>query len=306
MARCFVTRTLPGDALDRLSDAGHEVEVWPGDVPPTPRELRARADGAEGLISTVSDRVDAGLLDHATDLRVVANYAIGTDNVDLAAAAAHGVAVGVTPDVLTDATADLTLALILAAARHLPAAERSVRDGAWSAWEPRGFLGLELRGATLAVVGVGRIGRAVAQRAEAFGMRTLLVHRRDPLHPVLARADVVTLHTPLTPETRGMIDAAALRRMKRTALLVNTARGAMVDTDALTAALHDGTIGGAALDVTDPEPLPADHPLLGAPNLCVVPHIGSATHTARERMADLAVDNLLAGLAGQPLPHPAP
>jgi lactate dehydrogenase-like 2-hydroxyacid dehydrogenase len=304
MPRCLVTRTLPGTAIARL-EAEHEVEVWRGELPPTPEQLRARAADAEGLLCLLTDRVDEALLDAAPGLRVVANYAVGADNVDLDAARRHGVAVGVTPDVLTDATADLALALILAAARRLPEAAASVRAGAWRTWEPQGFLGLELRDATLAVVGPGRIGRAVAERAEAFGMRTLLVGRRDDLHGALGQADVVSLHAPLTPQTRGCIDAGALRCMKPTAILVNTARGALVDTQALLAALADGTIAAAALDVTDPEPLPADHPLLQAPNALVVPHIGSATHAARERMAGLAVDTLLAGLAGRPLPHPA-
>jgi glyoxylate reductase len=305
VARCFVTRTLPGAALDRLR-ARYDVDVWEHPLPPPPDALIHRTATADGLLCLLTDRVDDALLDQTPRLKVIANYAVGADNIDLAAAAAHGVPVGVTPDVLTDATADLTLALILAAARHLPAAEREVREGAWRTWEPHAFLGLELRGATLAVVGPGRIGRAVAERAEAFGMRTLLVGRRDDLQGALRRADVVTLHTPLTPATRGLIDAAALRLVKPTAILVNTARGALVDTQALTDALHAGTLAGAALDVTDPEPLPPDHPLLGAPNVLVVPHIGSATRAARERMADLAVDNLLAGLAGEPLPHPAP
>ena len=304
MARCLVTRTLPGAALDRLR-AEHDVDVWTDPLPPEPDVLRERARDAEGLLCLLTDRVDDALFDAAPKLKVVANYAVGADNIDLEAAQKHAVAVGITPDALTDATADLTLALILAAARHLPLAERTVREGTWATWEPRGFLGLELRDATLAIVGPGRIGRAVQERAEAFGMQTLLVGRRDDLHGALGRADVVSLHAPLTPETRSCIDAGALASMKPTAILVNTARGALVDTEALTAALADGTIAAAALDVTDPEPLPADHPLLQAPNVLVVPHIGSATHAARERMAELAVDNLLAGLAGQPLPHPA-
>jgi glyoxylate reductase len=212
----------------------------------------------------------------------------------------------VTPDVLTEATADLAFALILAAARRLPEAERAVRDGAWRTWEPAGWLGLELHGATLAVIGAGRIGRAVARRAEGFGMRVIAVRSGDPLAPALQQADVISLHTPLTPATHRLIDAGALARMKPGAILVNTARGGIVDQDALLAALRDGRIGAAALDVTDPEPLPPDHPLLAAPNVLVVPHIGSATHATRERMAAMAVENIEAGLEGRPLPHPAP
>jgi lactate dehydrogenase-like 2-hydroxyacid dehydrogenase len=213
--------------------------------------------------------------------------------------------VGNTPDVLTDATADLAFALILAAARRLPAGIAAVRAGEWLTWEPDWLLGHDVHGATLGIVGMGRIGRAVARRAEGFGMRVVGVGRHDDLAAVLGEADFVSLHAPLTPQTRHLIDEGALARMKPTAYLVNTARGGLVDQHGLAQALTDGQIAGAALDVTDPEPLPPDHPLLDAPNLIVVPHLGSATHATRERMADLAVDNLLAGLAGRPLPHQA-
>jgi glyoxylate reductase len=304
MARCFVTRRLPGDGLKRLA-AEHEVDVWPGDLPPTPEELRERVAGANGLLSLLTDRIDADLLDAAPDLRAIANYAVGSDNVDLDAAAERGIAVGTTPGVLTDATADLAFALILAAARRLPQAHADVTDGNWATWEPQGWLGLELAGATLAIIGAGRIGRAVAKRAEGFGMQVLLVGRDDDHAAALRTADVVSLHAPLTPETRHLIDAGALKSMKPTAILVNTARGGLVDQGALAAALHDGTIAAAALDVTDPEPLPADDPLLEAPHVLVVPHIGSATTMTRARMTDMAVDNLLAALRGEPMPHPA-
>jgi glyoxylate reductase len=304
MARVLVTRRLPFAAIERLA-AAHDVDVWEDALPPSPEALRERVADAEGLLALLTERIDADLLDAAPRLRVIANLAVGSDNVDLAETGRRGIPVGVTPDVLTGATADLAFALILAAARKLPEAERAVRDGGWRTWEPAGWLGLELEGATLAIIGAGRIGRAVARRAEGFGMRVITVRSSDPLEPALEQADVVSLHAPLTAATRHLIDAAALARMKRTAILVNTARGPMVDQVALRAALEDGTIAAAALDVTDPEPLPADDPLLGAPNLIVVPHIGSATHTARARMAELAVDNLLAGLDGRPLPHPA-
>jgi glyoxylate reductase len=305
MARCVVTRVLPGQALDRLRGAAHHVDVWPGALPPAPAELRALAANADGLLCLLTDRVDEALLAAAPRLRVIANYAVGCDNIDLAAVAARGIPVGVTPDVLTDATADLAFALLLAAARNLVQGHADVRAGAWRTWEPAGWLGADVHGATLAIIGVGRIGAAVARRAAGFDMEVLRVPRGNDLQAALAAADYVSVHTPLTPATRHLIDAAALRAMRPTAILVNTARGAIVDQVALRQALHEGWIAGAALDVTDPEPLPPDHPLLGAPNLLVVPHIGSATHHARERMADLAVDNLLAGLAGLPLPHPA-
>jgi glyoxylate reductase len=305
VARCFVTRALPGPALGRLA-AEHDVDVWEERLPPPPDTLRERAAPAEGLLCLLTDRIDAPLLDACPNLRAIANYATGWDNIDVAAAAARGIAVGNTPDVLTDATADLTFALILAAARRLEDAARAVREGEWLTWEPAGLLGRDVHGATLGIVGLGRIGQAVARRAEGFGM-TVIHSTRDrglPLAELLERADFVSLHAPLTPETRHLIDAAALARMRETAYLVNAARGPLVDHAALERALRDGGIAGAALDVTDPEPLPADHPLLGAPNLTVLPHLGSATHATRERMADLAVDNLLAGLAGRPMPHP--
>jgi glyoxylate reductase len=303
MARILVTRRLPGDAPARL-EAAHAVEVWPERLPPPPDELLARARDKEGLLTMLSDRVDAALMDACPDLRVVSNYAVGSDNIDLEEAARRSIAVGVTSGVLTDATADLAFALILAAARRFPEAAAAVRSGAWKTWEPDWMLGYDVHGATLGIVGFGRIGRAVAQRATGFDME--VIHTGDrPLEEILARADAVSLHVPLTQQTRHLIDSAALRRMKPTAVLVNTARGGVVDQDALAAALREGRIAGAAIDVTDPEPLPPDHPLLAIPNLLVLPHVGSATHATRERMAAVAVDNLLAGLAGEPLPRPA-
>jgi glyoxylate reductase len=301
MARIAVTRQLPFPALERLA-AAHDVVTWPGALPPTPAELAELAAGAEGLLCLLTDRVDAALLDAVPSLRAVAVYAVGTDNVDADAAAARGIAVGNTPGVLTEATADLAFALLLAAARQLPTAQRAVRDGEWRTWEPAGWLGLELHGATLGIVGAGRIGQAVARRGAGFGME-VLTHRPTPLEELLERSDVVSLHVPLTGATRHLIDAAALAAMKPTAILVNTARGGIVDQEALAAALRAGTIAAVGLDVTDPEPLPADHPLLDAPNLIVLPHVGSATGATRARMADMAVDHLLAALAGAAMPH---
>jgi glyoxylate reductase len=305
MARVFVTRELPFPALERL-EAEHEVDTWPGDLAPPPDELRARTSEADGLLSMVADRVDEALLDAAPNLRAIANYAVGTDNIDLEAAAARGLPVGNTPDVLTDATADLAFALILALARGIVSGAETVRAGEWRTWEPAGALGTDLAGATLAIVGRGRIGEAVARRAAGFGMEVVHSSRSSglPLDQLLGQADVISLHTPLTPDTRHLIDASALARMKPTALLVNTARGGIVDQDALREALMEGRIGGAALDVTEPEPLPGDHPLLDAPNLLVVPHLGSATRRTRARMAEMAVENLLAALDGRPMPYP--
>ena len=304
MATVFVSRRVVGDALDRLREA-HDVEIWPGDLPPTPEALRERLRSAEGLLCMLTERIDQELLDAAPHLRVVANYAVGTDNVDLEACAARGVAVGRTPDVLTDATADLTWALILAIARRLPEAAQAVRDGEWRTWEAARWLGLGLAGRTLAVIGPGRIGRAVARRAEGFGMDVLFAGRDDDPLEVIARADVVSLHAPLTDETRGLLDAEAFAHFKPSAILVNTARGGLVDQEALADALREGRLAGAGLDVTDPEPLPPDHPLLQAPNLLVLPHVGSATVDTRAAMTERSVENLLAGLAGEPLPYPA-
>jgi glyoxylate reductase len=300
VARVFVTRALTGDALDRLRQE-HDVEVWPNEMPPAPEALRERVANVEGLLSLLTERVDAALLDAAPQLRVVSNYAVGFDNIDLAACQARGIAVGTTGDVLTDATADLAMALLLAAARHLPEARDDARAGRWRTWEPQGYLGLELRGARLAIVGAGRIGRATAHRAEAFGMEVDLIGRSDDLHAALVRADVVSIHAPLNEHTRHLIDSDALHAMRPGTILVNTSRGGLVDQAALLAATHIT----AALDVTDPEPPASDDPILNASHVLVVPHIGSATRAARERMTAIAVDNLLAGLAGEPLPHPA-
>jgi glyoxylate reductase len=320
MARCFVTRELPGPALDRLRSR-HEVEVWPERLPPPYEELSARAANADGLLTLLTDRVDAALIEHCPVLRAISNYAVGYDNIDVDAAAARGIAVGNTPDVLTEATADLTFALLLAAARKLPQAISAVSDGDWVTWEPARFLGSSVQGAVLGIVGMGRIGRAVARRALGFDMTVLFVgggggpESRSASASASASAsevafdvliegsDFVSLHCPLTPATFHLIDAGALARMRSTAILINTARGPIVDQKALAEALGSGQIAGAALDVTDPEPPAPDDPLLSAPNLLVVPHIGSATRAAREQMAELAVENLLAGLDGRPMPH---
>ncbi|HEX2414609.1 MAG TPA: D-glycerate dehydrogenase [Thermoleophilaceae bacterium] len=304
MAYVFVTRSLPGSGLDRLRSA-HDVDVWPERLPPRSEELRSRCAEAEGVLSLLTDAMDAGLIEACPRLRVISNYAVGVDNVDLDAATARGIPVGSTPGVLTESTADLAVALMLGAARRLVEGEAFVRGGQWRTWEPELLLGRDLHGATVGIVGFGRIGKAVARRLEGFGCELLHSGRSGGVafEELLERSDFVTLHAPLTLETRGLIDDAALRRMKPTAYLVNTARGPMVDTAALVRALSAGEIAGAALDVTDPEPLPGDHPLLDAPNLLVIPHLGSATHATRERMADMAVDNLMAGLAGERMPN---
>jgi glyoxylate reductase len=304
MAIVYVTRALPGDALERLR-AAHEVTVWPGSLPPTPEELRASVRAAQGLLCLLTERVDRALLDAAPALGAIANYAVGTDNIDLALTRERKIAVGVTPDVLTEATADLAFALLLAAARRLPEAAADARAGRWRTWEPAGWLGTDVHGASLGIVGFGRIGRALSRRAEGFAM-TVRSTADTPFDELLATSDFVSVHCPLTERTRGLIGADALARMRRSAILINTARGAIVDQAALRAALERGEIAGAAIDVTDPEPPPPGDPIFGAPNLIVVPHIGSATRIARARMTELSVENLLAALAGRPMPHPAP
>lgn len=304
MAKVFVTRRLPGEALQRLASE-HDVEIWEGRLQPSHAKLLEKAGEAEGLLCLLTDRIDRSVLDACEGLKVISNYAVGVDNIDVAAASERGIPVGFTPDVLTEATADATFALMLAAARRICEGDQIVRAGRWLTWEPTLLLGHDIYGKTLGIVGMGRIGKAVARRADGFGME--VIHHSSssgvPLEELLERSDFVSIHTPLTDETRGMIDEDEFKRMKDTAILVNTARGAVIDSGALARALANRWIAGAALDVADPEPVPKGHPLLDAPNLILNPHTASASVEARTAMAELAVDNLLAGLAGEPMPH---
>jgi glyoxylate reductase len=317
MARVFITRAIPGRAVEQLEAAGHAVETWPGDLPPPPAELAAALVRSDAVMAMVVDRITPEMLAAAPRLRIVANMAAGYDNVDPAAAADLGVWVTNTPGVLAETTADLAFGLLLAAARRIVESDRDTRAGGWKTWSPTGFLGADVFGATLGIVGLGEIGEAVARRARGFKMRILYHSRtRKPaleadlgleyrsLPELLAESDFVTLHTPLTPETRHLIDAAALAAMKPGAILVNTARGQVVDQDALVDALRAGRLGGAALDVTTPEPLPLDHPLYTFPNVIITPHIGSASRATRARMAEMAAANILAVLAGREPPNP--
>jgi glyoxylate reductase len=306
VGRVFITRAFPFAALERLQ-AEHEVDVWDENTPPPREALLEHAAKADGLLTIITERVDAELFDAAPSVKAVANLAVGTDNIDLDEAARRGIPVGNTPGVLTDATADIAFALLLGIARRIAEGDRQVRDGAWAPWYPTHMIGGDTTGTTLGIVGWGRIGQAMARRGEGFGMEVIHHSRSSgvPLDELLERADYVSLHTPLTDDTRHLIGAPELRRMKPTAYLINTARGGVVDQVALREALELGEIAGAGLDVTDPEPLPADDPLLEAPNLLVVPHVGSATTRTRSRMAEMAVDNLLAALAGRDMPHRA-
>jgi glyoxylate reductase len=316
--RVFVARRIPADGLEPIANAC-DADIWPDELPPARDELLRRVAGCDGILTLLTDRVDDELLDAAgPQLRVVSNYAVGFDNIDVPACARRGVAVGNTPGVLTETTADLAWALLMAAARRLPEGDRYVRAGQWRTWGPLLLLGPDVHGATIGIVGFGRIGQALARRARGFGM-DILYHDASqlpddvtsplgavyvPLGELLARSDFVSLHVNLTAETRHLINATTLAAMKSTAVLVNTSRGPVVDQRALAEALRDGVIWAAALDVTDPEPIPMDDPLVGLDNCLIVPHIASATGATRGKMAEMAAANLLAGVRGDPLPTP--
>jgi len=314
----FVTRVIPDEGLDPVREAC-EVDLWTEELPPPRDELLRRVAGKEGLLSLLTDTVDDDLLDAAgPQLKVVSNFAVGFDNIDVAACTRRGIPAGNTPGVLTETTADLAFTLLMAAARRIPEGVDYVRDGHWKTWGPMLLMGVDIHGATLGIVGFGRIGREMARRGRGFGMR-ILYHDVNPASPeeeaelgvrrvemddLLRESDFITLHVNLTDETHHLIDAAALRSMKPTAVLVNTARGPVVDPDALEHALRTGEIFAAGLDVTEPEPLPADHPLVALPNCLVLPHVASASGVTRGKMAAMAAANLLAGLRGERLPTP--
>jgi glyoxylate reductase len=307
MSSVLVTRRLPAAVVRRLEEHC-TVDLHRGEAPLSPEELRARAADKDAVIVLLPDKVDRAVLDAAPRLKIVANVAVGYDNVDVRHAIQKGVICTNTPDVLTNATADLTWALILDITRRVTEGDRLARAGNWQGWTFEFMLGSGLQDRQLGIVGGGRIGRAVAERGRAFGMRIAVASRRDPGWPaaeympldrLLATADVVSLHVPLSPETRRLIDQPALARMKRTAFLVNTARGAVVDESALAWALKEHMIAGAALDVFENEP--QIHPdLVKLENVVLSPHLGSATRETRTAMADLAVSNVLAVLAGKP------
>jgi glyoxylate reductase len=314
MMRVYVTRALPGGALDRLAGIA-EVCLWPEDCPVPSDVLLRELANAEGLLCTVADRIDDALLAGAPRLRVISNYGVGYDNIDVGAATRRGIAVCNTPDVLTDATADIAIGLMIAACRRWWEAERTLREGRWGSWSPTLLIGQPFSRRTLGIVGLGKIGQAVARRAQGFGMELLYCGRRRPetekdlglawcssLEELLRDSDIVTLHVPLTETTRHLIGADQLAMMKPTAVLVNTSRGAVVDQAALATALREKWIFAAGLDVYEQEPLPADDPLRELDNCVLLPHIGSADTVARVGMAELAVDNLLAVLQGR-RPH---
>jgi glyoxylate reductase len=309
-----VTRIIPDAGLDLLREAA-EIRLWEHELPPSPEELDALLDGADGALTLLTDRIDGDVLDRHPRLKVVSNFAVGFDNVDVPAATERGVAVCNTPNVLNEATAEMAFTLLTAAARRVVEAVDYVRAGKWQTWGPMLLMGQGLTGATLGIVGFGRIGRMLARMVSGFEME-ILVHdlyydaeaeqaygvRYVSLAELLEKSDFVSLHVLLTDETRHMIGAEQFAQMKLTAVLINAARGPVVDTDALVEALRTSQIFSAGLDVTDPEPLPADHPLVHLPNCTVVPHIASATVTSRNRMASLAANNLLHVLNGEE-PH---
>ncbi len=313
MSQVFVTRALPAGLLEPLDR--FNTSVWERDEPIPKPELLDRAADADGLLCMLTDSIDRDLLDRAPKLRVVSQMAVGVDNIDLDACAERGISVGHTPDVLTETTADHAFGLLGAVVRRIPEGQSEVLRGEWGPWAPFHLTGGDLHGTTLGIVGMGRIGQAIARRASGFDM-TVVYTSRSPVPGVDARrlslmellevSDHVVVSVALTEETRGLIGSAELAAMKTSAYLVNVARGPVVDTSALVRALSEGEIAGAGLDVTDPEPLPADHPLLDLPNCLVVPHLGSASVATRNAMARLAVSNLVAGLDGSPMParHP--
>jgi glyoxylate reductase len=327
--KVFVTRVIRDKGLELVRD-NCQADIWPEELPPSREELLERVRGVEGLLCLLTDRIDGEVLDAAgPGLKVISNHAVGFDNIDVAAATVRGIPVGNTPGILTDATADMAFALMMAAGRRVVEAEKFLRAGKWKTWGPSMLLGVDFAGATLGIIGFGRIGQAVAKRASGFDMRVLYYdpgaslidrsassgsHRpgvlpgaRQPkstdLDTLLRESDFVSIHVPLTSETRHMVNAVLLAKLKPNAVLVNTSRGAVLDQVALYETLKAHRIFAAALDVTDPEPLPLDSPLLELDNCIIVPHIASASVQSRDMMAYLSAKNLIAGLNGERLPH---
>lgn len=312
----FITRRIPEEGLAIIAQSC-EVDLWPGELPPPREVILQRSKGVEGILSLLTDKIDAEVMDAAgSRLKVISNYAVGIDNIALAEATKRGIPVGNTPGVLTETTADFAFCMLMSAARRIAEGDRYVRSGRWKTWGPKLLLGQDIYEATLGIIGFGRIGRAVARRAQGFNMRVLYY---DPLVAIdegtsidaistdldtlLREADFISIHTPLTEATYHMIDNQAFSKMKSTAVLINTARGGVVDPDALYHALSEGRIASAALDVTDPEPISPDNPLLEIDNLIITPHIGSASVATRNKMARMAAENLIAGLKSEKLPN---
>ena len=313
--KVYVTRLLPKDAMDKIHSFC-DAKVWEGELPPPRNILLENVTDIDGLLSLLTDKIDAELMNRARKLRVISNCAVGFDNIDVQEATKRGIIVSNTPGVLTDTTADFAFALLMAAARRVVEGDRVVRAGKWKTWGPMILLGQDVHGSTLGIIGLGRIGSAMAKRAKGFGMRILysdVVRNKQAeeelgieyvdIDTLFTRSDFITIHTNLTPETHHLIDQKQFEKMKKTAVLVNTSRGPIVDNMALYDALRSGKIAYAALDVTEPEPIPADHPLLTLDNVIVVPHIASASVATRTKMGLMAADNLIAGLKGELPPN---
>ncbi|RJP51125.1 MAG: D-glycerate dehydrogenase [Anaerolineaceae bacterium] len=311
--KIFITRLIPGPGLNLIKEHFPSPKIWTHDLPPTREQLLERVRGVDGLLCLLTERIDAELMDAiGSQVKVISSMSVGVDHIDLGEATKRGIPIGHTPGVLTDATADQTFALLLAAARRMVEGVDYVRAGKWTTWHPQLLLGADMVGATLGIVGFGRIGQAVAKRAQGFDMRVIYhdptaesAYNAQPvdLDTLLRESDFVSLHVPFTAETRQMVNDQFLSSMKRTAILVNTSRGGVVDQTALHRALKSKQIFAAALDVTDPEPLPMDSPLLELENCIIVPHLGSASKRTRDQMSLLAARNLIAGLKGERLPH---
>ena len=315
--RVFLTRIIPSRGLE-IVQSFCEADVWPEELPPGRDVLLVRIQGVDGLLSLLTDRIDGQVMDAAgPQLKVISNHAVGVDNIDLPSATTRGIPVGNTPGILTNSTADFAFALLMASARRVVDGSRYVLSGHWKTWGPSILLGPDIHGATIGIVGFGRIGRAVARRAAGFNMRILFADpdaveddfsrslhaEKVTLDTLFGESDFITLHTPLTAATQHLINRENLAKMKPTAILINTSRGPVVDSDALMEALKIGRIAAAALDVTDPEPLPPDSPLLELENLIITPHIASASRATRDKMAIMAAENLIAGLKGERLPY---
>jgi glyoxylate reductase len=314
--KVFVSRKIPAAGLDPIL-AACDADVWPERLPPSPVVLKEKVKGCDGIVSLLTDKIDAAVMDAAGSLKVISNFAVGVNNIDLPAAKERKIPVGNTPGVLTEATADIAVTLLLAAARRLGESYTDAKEGRWLTWEPMGWLGADLVGRTLGIVGMGRIGFATAKRLHhGWGMNVIYTARTDKpevdrelkakrvsFDELLKQSDFVSLHADLNPTTTGMFGTEQFKQMKPSAVFVNTARGPHVKQAELATALRNGTIFAAGLDVTDPEPLPPTHELYQLPNCVIAPHIASATKDTRDAMAKKCADNLLAGLRGEPLPH---
>ncbi|MGA2973343.1 MAG: D-glycerate dehydrogenase [Candidatus Bathyarchaeia archaeon] len=307
---------MPKPAMDRINSYC-DAKTWDGELPPPRDTILENIISSDGLLCLLTDKIDAQLMDKAPKLKVISNCAVGFDNIDIDAATKRGIVVGNTPGVLTETTADFAFALMMAAARRVAEGDRNVRAGKWKTWGPMILLGQDVYGSTLGIIGMGRIGAAVARRAKGFGMKIMYYDViRQPqtekelgleyveIGKVLAESDFITLHTNLSPQTYHLIGPEQFKRMKRNCILINTSRGPIVDNMALYEALRDGKIAYAALDVTEPEPISIDHPLLTLDNIIIAPHIASASVTTRTKMAMIAAENLIAGLKGEMLPNP--